>query len=198
MSVTKGNDIVQELEEFSSTLAGHVDMCSGSPDMAQLNKHEAHMLFVYNAFQRGFHGHSIFQRYQTERISGGYTSLKNFKMYQYENLSKKQNCIAFYEATSKDAGHLYGELWLVEPSLISQLDYQLGNRDTVKRFKTLINFHNPNNSAQALSVSAFIYLGKKDSWDEKADKMRLCDRKYFHNKPDMKFYGFTERRDNRR
>lgn len=161
-----------------------------TPDMPMLYDKRRHLIFVYGTLKRGYLRHSLLKK--PYYVGEGWTKFSHYHM----EYTKGKN--PFPVVTRRREGHaIHGEVFLVPPESIVCTDFYESNGMYYDRIRTPVEITNANNLKEPLVMDCWVYVGRKDHWDEHRGKqgLRSCDT-MTRKKNGKKYFTFMKKYTN--
>lgn len=155
---------VQVKESLADAVRGAIIDTSNTADVGRLQSKFAYLpVFVYGTTQKNYSDDNVMRKFP--RVGIGYTYGNHYIMYK----SKEHEAVAFCDPLHKEAAHLYGELYVVPPSVIFHLDAMLCVGTHFQRRWDVIVYKQPNLKPGEkpiwYSSDAIIYEGIRGEWN---------------------------------
>ena len=147
-----------------------------TPDFPLLLRKSHHYVFVYGTLKKSFRNHYFLGR--SELVGCGYTKHDRFFMAR-----DTLGCfpVAFFDNRPENRARIYGEVYQVVPNTIKTLDNLESNGKIYKRHPLEMQIVQRDGKEQ--TVRAWIYLGVKDYWGQKSDRLEFARRIKPNNEP---------------
>lgn len=177
------------LKVFRKKLHTTLDDNYYTDDQCVLNRHEYVPLFVYGTLKKGY---PLAAHLEHSKFMGMAHTLKdNFVMYKTNNPLRINFPVILHNNNPEERGRISGEMYMVRPWTISQLDFIEQNGLSYHRDYVpiqMLDFRYPKKDI----FWAYTYVGDADWWSAQMTKGGLdkIERFVRRKDPDYKYYFF--------
>jgi len=179
-------NIEDKLDDLIGTPMEYLTSCPDYPALAQKT---GHYVFVYDGLKSGFARDKHLADYVP--LAVGYT-----KAYVrlYRTTSVIPQAIAMISSDKERAAPIYGEVYMVSPETVRELDWLYANTMQTKRIRTAIQGI-VDSKGTTKQIYAYMWLNLGSYWHNRMDRLIDCDLLIANNnkKP---YYNFMKKYEN--
>lgn len=173
----------------SEWVQSRIDEGYYTPDSAKLFRKPWHPVFVYGTLRDGFYRNKLL--HGLPKVGTGFTRGKIWKMYRTPPNKAGSYPVALPTLNTEEQGALYGEIYLVPPKLLRELDFIESNGIQYSRISRAIDVigHTP-----PIVLACWMYVGNLPAWEDDVEKGNLLSvsRMTRINEPKFNYYVFKK------
>lgn len=164
-------------------------------DTPTLYRRAWHPIFVYGTLREGF-SRGIYLE-DCPKVGTGFTRGSQFRMYNllasHRAGSKAPNYpVILPEVTPEHAGKIYGEVYLVSPDTLKNLDFIESNGIQYKRSFRVIELNTRQNNGEVPTLlTCWVYAGSPAAWNACKNNGSLVPLPH-HMRDDSKYYVYKK------
>jgi gamma-glutamylcyclotransferase (GGCT)/AIG2-like uncharacterized protein YtfP len=174
-----------------------------TPDVPQLQTRRGHLLFVYGNMKAGFPKHKFLTDAHAKFVAMGVTTMR-YSLFFDPGSQQEKKPVMMPAILGSPAGSVLGQLWMVYPDTIFNLDMLERNGDLFQRMKVQVQIINKPEDREYQLYScpyAWAYMGRTPEWKGLIDTgvMEAIPKMYTakHNPDQEEFinwkFAYTER-----
>lgn len=173
--------------EFKELLTPMIQDQWYSRDVAELNKSEHHLVFVYGTLMKGKANHHLMSK--AKYLCPAWTSLTAFHLYQTSKDTPGRFPVAIVkDVLDKDAKGIGGELYQVDVPTIKRLDKLEANGTMYRRCRMKFRC---GERFQGQETYAWMYIGMKECWSQDIKEgLPKCPHFTSKKNPTYSYYTF--------
>lgn len=160
--------VLMASEKFAEDLEKRREKTKHTPDLLKLQLRRGHLIFVYNNLKAGFPNHHILDRAGAKFVAMGVTHHLYTLFYQPDRKDERFPILLMPKYAPEHQGHVVGQVWMVYPETIIELDRLQWNRDLFIRSDMNIQLvSKPKNKSfqQYATIFCQTYFGAPDQWE---------------------------------
>lgn len=159
-----------------------------TPDSAKIFRKPWHPVFVYGTLRSGFYRHSLVKH--LPKVGTGFTKGKVWKMFRTKPNNAGSYPIVLPTTDTNEQGALYGEIYLVPPKLLRELDFVESNGIQYSRVQRAVDVIGPTPTV----LNCWFYMGNTEAWGSEVKKGTILpiDKLTRKNDPQFHYYVFRK------
>lgn len=174
------------LDDLTSTPMEYSTSC---PDYPQLSQKTGHYVFVYDGLKSGFARSKNLIGHPT--LAVGYTKA-SLVLYKTDHVVPQG--LALVVTDKVDSAPVYGEVYLVPPETIRELDWLYANTLQTRRLRVPIQAI-VDSKGTSKQVYAFMWVNLMSYWHSRMDRLVKCDL-LTANSNGQRYYSFMKKYEN--
>lgn len=173
----------------SEWVQSRIDEGYYTPDSAKIFRKPWHPIFVYGTLRSGFFRNKLL--HGLPRVGTGFTRGKIWTMYRTQPNKAGSYPVALPTINKDEQGALYGEIYLVPPKLLRELDFIESNGIQYSRVSRAIDIVGQITPAV---MNCWMYVGNHAAWEDEVKKRTLLPihRMTRANEPRFHYYVFKK------
>ncbi len=178
------SDTLRPIDKF---VQGRLDDSYYSPDTPVLYNNKWLPLFVYGTLRQGFSRHTLLQH--CPYVGSAFTRMTGWVLYR---TATQNSYPVLLPALTEQPGAVYGEVYLVSPDVVRELDFVESNGIQYHREYRTIQIHGRGDDAR--TMAAYMYIGNRGVWKDAITKkgLVLCDSFKRKDNSNFRYYLFKK------
>jgi gamma-glutamylcyclotransferase (GGCT)/AIG2-like uncharacterized protein YtfP len=171
-----------------SFVQSHLDDVLHTHDTTALFRHRWHAVFVYGTLRKGFYRHRYMAK--AHYLGTAWSRNTGYTMYIKRGVSPYP---VIFPCINEPPGSIMGEVYLVPPKTILDLDFIEQNGVQYFRTYKTYDIHSRNEQPGSRTIAAWTYISSRDKWSDQLANKQMIQAQVFRRK-DTKadYYLFTK------